>query len=561
LDTNFDPGGTVNRGQMAAFITRALAHTSARPEGLTAQALSDGAVLVSVRDDKFAAVANTWVEVFHVNADDEDDAFDSDGKCSGLGDSPNGTHECEIDGGDLLTNGDGDAETQAITVGDGVVTWAWTGDVGDAVDDDTTLYRLPIDKATAPAESGTTAAISNDLAGNTAKMGSSVTVTLQLQNADGEDVTGGAHDKDEPAEWVVYVQTHVFTRVGAAPAGIVNGPAVLTSTLQLKSDSDGKATFTLASLPDRNPNTDGDAWRVSYDIRATCSPNDAGPPPDGWDEASCKAPNNGTGTFASGELPDAAVTDGDADTSNDHEGNVVFSDEDAVTTSVSIDTSSYVQVASRAGRTALNRAKVTVSDQFGDPVRGVKVTLTSSDGATDDTDDTDGASSLTATGDANTPKPFTTGSDGSYTFGYTWLGDSGDTETLVASHDPTPDADPDDNNTISTDAADGDDPVQVRWAEDAGTSEDGTVVDGDVEANEIVVTISGEDAPVILTYDDDDRLNTSDAAASASEPASMAAFEKMLAAALKPGADALMVTWSNYMNRPRHTSVITLHVS
>ena len=38
--------GTVNRGQMAAFITRALAHTEARPEGVSAQYDSDNANLV-----------------------------------------------------------------------------------------------------------------------------------------------------------------------------------------------------------------------------------------------------------------------------------------------------------------------------------------------------------------------------------------------------------------------------------------------------------------------------------------------------------------------------------
>ena len=36
--TLFAPGGEVNRGQMASFITRMLAHTVARPAGLTMQA-------------------------------------------------------------------------------------------------------------------------------------------------------------------------------------------------------------------------------------------------------------------------------------------------------------------------------------------------------------------------------------------------------------------------------------------------------------------------------------------------------------------------------------------
>ena len=569
LDTNFDPNGTVDRGQMAAFITRALAHTSARPEGLTAQALSDGKVVVSVRDENYAPVANTWVEVFYVSTSDEDDAFNANGTCSGLEASPNGNNNCEIDGGDLLTTGDGDAETQAITVPKGgVVTWAWSGDVGDEVDDDTTLYRLQIDEAKAPADSGTTAAISNDLAGVIGKIGSSVTVTLQLQK-DGENVTGGAHNKDEPAEWVVYVHTFRYGRTPgtAAPTGGNIGPAVLTTTLQLKSDADGKATFVLASPPDQNPNTPGDAFRVEYDIRSRCDAVDTNDPADQIPDAfgNCKAPAPDVGTYP-GTLPDATVTDGDAGTSNDHEGGVVFSDEKAVTTKISIDTSSYVQVASRAGRTALNRAKVTVSDQFGDPVRNVKVTLTSDKGDNPGAGTPiDGASSLILTGasrDEVKPTEYTTGSDGSYTFGYTWLGNSGDTEQLVARHDPTPD---DTTNTDHvTTPTTGDDVVSVRWVEEAGPGTTaaaltGTVVDGDVEANEIVVTPTGGGAPVIIHYDDDDRLNTGDGAVDTASPASMAVFEKKLAGFLRPGGTNENVTWSNYMNRPRHTSVITLH--
>ena len=68
LDFNYEPEGTVNRGQMAAFITRALDHTSARPAGVSAQ--YDGAdVIVSVRDARYQPVPGAVVDVFWTPAD------------------------------------------------------------------------------------------------------------------------------------------------------------------------------------------------------------------------------------------------------------------------------------------------------------------------------------------------------------------------------------------------------------------------------------------------------------------------------------------------------------
>ncbi len=66
---------------MAAFVTRALAHTRARPAGVTAQALRGGKVSVSLRDANFAPVAEEYVEVFFVETADEDDARISGGVC------------------------------------------------------------------------------------------------------------------------------------------------------------------------------------------------------------------------------------------------------------------------------------------------------------------------------------------------------------------------------------------------------------------------------------------------------------------------------------------------
>ncbi len=63
----FSAASTVSRGAMAAFITRALAHTTARPEGVTIQSDGPGEVVVSVRDANFHPVANAVVDVFSVS--------------------------------------------------------------------------------------------------------------------------------------------------------------------------------------------------------------------------------------------------------------------------------------------------------------------------------------------------------------------------------------------------------------------------------------------------------------------------------------------------------------
>ena len=81
--STFSPDDNVTRAQMASFITRTLAHTSVRPEGVTAQA--DGStVVVSVRDDDFAPVANEPVDAFSVATSRVDDAFNDDGSCARL---------------------------------------------------------------------------------------------------------------------------------------------------------------------------------------------------------------------------------------------------------------------------------------------------------------------------------------------------------------------------------------------------------------------------------------------------------------------------------------------
>ena len=128
---NFSPEAPVTRGEMAAFITRALAHTTARPEGVSIQQYLPGEVTVSVRNEVFAPVSNAKLDVFSIASPDVRRAFRADGSCSSLVTDETGSRSCEIDVLDPVTGPDGD-----FTIGLGptdepdVTVWAWTGALG-----------------------------------------------------------------------------------------------------------------------------------------------------------------------------------------------------------------------------------------------------------------------------------------------------------------------------------------------------------------------------------------------------------------------------------------------
>ena len=191
LPYNYEPHGTVNRGQMAAFITRALAHTQARPEGITAQ-FAGGNVVVSVRDENFAPVSNKVVDLFRIDTPGLDLAFRANGTCNEAGpmDSSATTgYTCEIDGTDYITGADGDTR---VPLGDdvdtgGTTVWVWTGDDEDTVDDGAELFELPITEAEA-AEPATGISVTTEHAGEKAHLGSSVLYTVQLVDKNGDAV-------------------------------------------------------------------------------------------------------------------------------------------------------------------------------------------------------------------------------------------------------------------------------------------------------------------------------------------------------------------------------------
>ena len=183
---NFSPEAPVTRGEMAAFITRALAHTTARPEGVTIQQYLPGEVTVSVRNEVFAPVVNATIDAFSTASPDAHRAFRSDGSCSSLVTDESGSTSCVIDVLDPVTGPDGD-----FTIGLGptdepeLTVWAWTGALGDVIrSGDGRLVSIEVSTQGVEA---TGAKVSNSLPENAthARFGTTVTVTVQLVGVNG----------------------------------------------------------------------------------------------------------------------------------------------------------------------------------------------------------------------------------------------------------------------------------------------------------------------------------------------------------------------------------------
>ena len=139
-ETVFRPNSPVTRGQMAQFIARTLAHTIARPVGISIQADPSSRnggrvdVVVSVRDENFRPVIGAPVDLF--TASDPDAAFTDAGACvpgrtsqAGPGSAP-----CEIDARDPVTGPTGDLRLPTPRT-PGTAIWAWTAPPGTTLND------------------------------------------------------------------------------------------------------------------------------------------------------------------------------------------------------------------------------------------------------------------------------------------------------------------------------------------------------------------------------------------------------------------------------------------
>ena len=376
LDLLYSPDGTVTRGQMAAFITRALAHTGLRPRGVTAQ--YDGAqVVVSVRDASLRPVAGAPVDVFWAPADAAGRVFAGDAACGrGATRADQSTDLCVIDVTDPATGSGGDVTVSVTGLRrvppGGAAVWAWTGEVYDTVGRGTELYRLDIAEG---ADSGVASEtlVTTAFNASRARFGSSVAYTVQLRDVVG-DVTHGV-DGASPAQWRLSVRL-------SGAAGLED-----PETRTLVSDNSGEASFTIR-VPDPDPASVGQQVTAAYTLSAA-----GNAPPD-------------RATVAADGGPAAT-------------GTAVFSDAPSsiAQAAVTIDTRGYVYVAGDRS----NAVTVTVVDQYGDPMPGARVALGTDLSASSSLEDLKG-------------QEFTVDSRGSHRFVYRYTGQTGAKETLTPSY-------------------------------------------------------------------------------------------------------------------------------
>jgi len=218
--TAYRPAAAMTRAEMATFMTNFLAHTNARPTGLTLQATSysDWGTMVagtdelhvSNRDANFDGIADTVVDVFGFQATTtlNEAAFASTGACKdALEADASGTEElCLMENSDYVTDQSGNISIEAgdlstdVSVNaeaESVQYWAWTAAIGTYYSSAQTSSTVtmtskrdgdvmhwasshPYANSASYTYDGTNSATCHE-----AKFGSDVTFTLQLKNATG----------------------------------------------------------------------------------------------------------------------------------------------------------------------------------------------------------------------------------------------------------------------------------------------------------------------------------------------------------------------------------------
>ena len=493
----FSPARSVSRAEMAAFITRALGHTSARPGGVTIQSDGPGEVIISVRDANFQPVANAPVDVFSAAANKVDEAFKEDGSCNTARVTPVGnTDVCEIGALDAITGLDGDYDPGAITVNTdagGTTVWAWTGESGDKVEDGGAGIASVNLTATAPVEAEV-AKVTTDIPVGVSRQafGSTVTVTIQLVGNAASNRADAVADSGGNSYTVsIHRASETDIETDGTPAAVTSGTTVSTPTLKV--DASGKATFTItADDPDptdsNNPDgTSGEADTFKIDrVRVTY-----------------------TVTLATGGRAVAETADVTGSSST---GTITFSDARGVLAGASIKPAADFLTRPMSG-SASNVVTVTVVDQYGKPIRGHLVRLSS-------THDPVGSPDANASA---FPVARRTDSSGSVRIGYAYTGGpSVETITANTASDTTATA------TLAPITAGGNNVTKAfYWVAPAGTTgASGQVLASDIERNTIIV--ASTDGPQLVTYDDNDQYAVG---ASGSEDfTSMATFEEALGA-------------------------------
>ena len=237
-DGTFGPAASVTRAQAAAFITRALAHTNTRPAGVTMQASKTAIpangvfdLVISVRGNDFAPMNDAPLDIFMYPSRNAATAFKTDGTCNsgvgGVSATSGGVDVCVIEIDDDLTEPDGNLIFSATPqISENTVFWVWSGAVDDRLDwDGSSLSRdnsvvsnaasVTMTTVTVPDQAKVTTSVSKDAeGGNTVRYGTTVTVTIQLVDANGNNIGVSGQSYTWSAEG-----THTPGGRGRGPSG------------------------------------------------------------------------------------------------------------------------------------------------------------------------------------------------------------------------------------------------------------------------------------------------------------------------------------------------------
>ena len=539
-DHLFNPAGLVTRGQMASFITRAFAHTAARPAGVSIQGESDMVLgqsnvmlIVSVRDVNFQPVTDASVDLF--SSTDPDNAFKDDGMC----DSANvarvggvGQTACEVDVGDSTTDASGDLTDFSVQVTDADVTvWAWTGDRDDKFDsDDTPSAQFTVGFSKAASQTLVTDSLEE---GQTrSAFGEKVTVTIQIADEDGKAVA----DKGKR------VTVEQVTTIG---------DSTTSSTNAMTTDADGKIVLEFTQT-DPNASGAGDEARVALTLR---------------------------------DAP-AGLPLQDEDGNEFSTKTYTWSDEAPVPAALMVSARTNFGEATDELSGAVNSVTATLTDQFGDPIRGKKIGFFSDTQCTPEEGETEcstlgigakmtGVSAGTSggkrvlTGEARFMR--TTSRDGRASLSYNYDSTDGVIESIWAVYtfagtegvrgfadtvvecgeagalpagSCRPADDPEDETTLTADR------IHHYWAEDpTGVPFVGRILVKDVDNNQLVVG-AGERV-MLVKYDANDQLSDLEG------PAVLSDFEKDLGDNADPAAAHLQV--DTYQEEAGKVSDLVLH--
>jgi len=413
-DTTFSPNAPVSRAQMAAFITRALGHTNARPAGITAQGPSmafverfvdtttpgggDADISVSVRGDDHAPTPDASIGV--ISTETPDEAFDDAGECVSAKVTSSGAG-CKITTSDEATDPDGNAEISVDLSGTAGTTtvWVWTGDTGDAFDADTT-DRATVEIDRVLEATGLKVTVDTKKNAKFLKFGDTVTYTFQAVDGNGDAV---AHP-DASVKITATVSDTTDDPDGSVGDGALRDDSETTEAVH-KTGADGSFQI---SFTEDDPKA-GDA-------------------------------NRGDEILLSLVLEDASLTL-DVTGANDRDDGTAGIQIEWVDAASSADGGTltlsspvrYHEVDSAGGAVG-NALMATLVDQYGDPVRGQKISVwsTVTNTATENLG-LGGRVVGTAGGDDNPADNRTTNRNGVATKRYTRSGTTPASETLDAS--------------------------------------------------------------------------------------------------------------------------------